>query len=210
MDKTKILDAVKSAFETKGSRKFTQSVELALNFQGVDFSKPDKRVNLEVLLPKGRGKTVGVIVFAESQMALDAKKAGYEVHPGSEIEKLAGDRPRLKKLSQENVFLAQPSLMMLVGKHLGQFLGPRDNLPKPLVGADIKTLGERSRNSVRLRNKGKNLPTLQCVVGSELLSPEDVADNVSAVVDAIEAKTGSGTVKSAFVKLTMGKPVRII
>ena len=42
--------------ENKGKRKFKQSVELAVNFKDIDFSKQDNRLNLDIILPNGRGK----------------------------------------------------------------------------------------------------------------------------------------------------------
>ena len=41
--------------ENKGKRKFEQSVELAINFKGVDFSKQANRLSLDILLPNGKG-----------------------------------------------------------------------------------------------------------------------------------------------------------
>jgi large subunit ribosomal protein L1 len=48
-----------------------------------------------------------------------------------------------------------------------------------------------------------------CLVGTENMTPEDVADNIEAVLDAIKAKTGEQRIKSVFVKLTMGKSQKI-
>jgi ribosomal protein L1 len=41
--------------ENRNQRKFEQSVELAINFRGIDFSKQANRLNVQVLLPNGRG-----------------------------------------------------------------------------------------------------------------------------------------------------------
>ena len=43
----------------KGKRKFTQSVELAVNFTGVDFTKQENRFNMEIKLPNSTGKVTG-------------------------------------------------------------------------------------------------------------------------------------------------------
>ena len=55
MDKKKLQDALTKALEGKGKRKFTQSVELIVNFRGIDFTKPENRLNLDIALPKGKG-----------------------------------------------------------------------------------------------------------------------------------------------------------
>jgi len=205
-----IIRALNQALEDKGKRKFTQSVELILNFKGVDFSKPDKRLNLEVTLPNGKGRAPKIAVFADGQLALDAKKEGADlVLPGAEIPKLAADRPKLKQLMRECEFLSAPQLMMQIGKSLGQIMGPRDKLPKPLMGGKLGELIEKSRKTVKLKTKGKNLPTVQCLVGNEAMPAQALAENAEAVIEAVKAKLGAENMASAFIKLTMGKPARI-
>jgi large subunit ribosomal protein L1 len=65
------------------------------------------------------------------------------------------------------------------------------------------------KNSIKLRNRGKNLPTIQCAVGTENMSVEDLAENVNSVLSALTTKYGDYALKSAFVKLSMGKPHKI-
>ncbi len=43
--------------ENKGKRKFSQSVEVAVNFMGIDMAKQDNRLNLEIKLPNPKGKS---------------------------------------------------------------------------------------------------------------------------------------------------------
>ena len=79
------LDKV-SAFiaENKGSRKFTQSVELAINFTGIDMSKQANRLNMEVKLPNGKGKAQKVMVFADDKnMVAKATAAGAQIVSGA-------------------------------------------------------------------------------------------------------------------------------
>lgn len=208
MDRQKILDALKKALEDKGKKKFTQSVELALNFRDIDFNKQENRLNLEVALPKGKGREQKVAVFADGQMALDAKKLGVEVIGSDELPKFAADKAKLKRmLSYE--FLAQPNLMAVVAKNLGQLLGTKGKLPRPLMGVRLEEAVERAKKVVRIKSKGKYLPVAHCLVGTENMTPEDLADNIEAVLDAVKAKTTEQKIKSVFVKLTMGKSQRI-
>ena len=208
MDRQKILDALKKALEDKGKKKFTQSVELAVNFRDIDFNKQENRLNLEVVLPKGRGKEKKVGVFADGQMALEVKKLGVMVIGSDELPKLAADKAKLNSLLDYE-FLAQPNLMAVVAKHLGQVLGTKGKLPKPLMGTKIGEAVERAKKVVRIKSKGKYLPVAHCLVGTENMTPEDVADNIEAVLDAVKAKTGEQRIKSVFVKLTMGKSQKI-
>ncbi|MEM3400249.1 MAG: 50S ribosomal protein L1 [Candidatus Micrarchaeia archaeon] len=208
MDRKGIEEAIRKCLEDKGKRKFLQSVEVAINFKGVDFSKPENRLNVDVVLPHGRGREVGVVAFADGQLALDVKKAGASVVISSdEIPKLAGDKKRLKTL-YKNAFIAQPSLMAVVGKHLGQKLAIRDKMPKPITGS-VEEAIKRAKKSVVLKTKGKYLPVVHCLIGSENMSVEQLADNLEAVLDAVKKAVGEGKIRSAYVKLTMGKPHRV-
>lgn len=210
MKREQILAAVNAALAEKGKRKFTQSVELALNFKGIDFNKQDNRLNIEVALPRGKGRDVKIAVFADGQLALDAKNAGAElVLSGAEIPKLATDKPRLKSLLKYES-LAQPQLMAVIGKSLGQVLGTKDRLPKPVMGTGLTALMERAKRTVRIKTKGKYLPTVHCLIGTENMSAEDIAENVEAIYEAVKTKVGEQSIKSAYVKLTMGKPQKIM
>jgi len=208
MDRQKILDALKKALEDKGKRKFTQSVELAVNFRDIDFNKQENRLNLEVVLPKGKGREQKVAVFADGQLAMDAKKLGVTVIGSDELPKLAADKPKLGSMLDFE-FLAQPNLMAVVAKNLGQVLGTRGKLPKPLIGAKLEEAIERAKKVIKIKSKGKYLPVAHCLVGTENMSPEEIADNIEAVLDSVKAKTGEQRIKSVYVKLTMGKPQKI-
>lgn len=209
MDKKAISDALTKALETKGSRKFTQSVEFMVNFRNIDFTKAENRLNIDVLLPKGKGKERPVVVFADGQMALDAKNAGAaEVIDAAGIQKLAADKPRLKALVGGSEFIAQPSLMIAVGKSLGQVLGSRGKLPRPVTGS-VKDAIAQAKSRVRLVSKGKYLPVAQCVIGTEAMPADALAENFAAVYEKVLAKATEPNIKSIYVKLSMGAPVKV-
>ncbi len=210
MDKKKLLDAISRALEDKGKRKFVQSVEFVMNFRGVDFTKPDQRLNLDIPLPHGKGgKEPQVVVIGDDNFCAEAKKAGADgtILP-AELPALGADLARLKALAAKSVFLAQPNQMGNVAKSLGQYLGPRGKVPKPMVG-DMKGNIERTKRSIRIASKGKYLPVAHALVGSESMDPHNIAENIEAVFEAVTKKVGQPNVKDAYVKLTMGKPVRL-
>jgi large subunit ribosomal protein L1 len=208
VDREKILDALKKALEDKGKRKFTQSVELAINFRDIDFNKQENRLNLEIVLPRGKGREQKVAVFADGQLAMDAKKLGLDVIGSDELPKLAADKAKLASMLDFE-FLAQPNLMAVVAKNLGQVLGTRGKLPKPLLGAKLGEAVERAKKVVKIKSKGKYLPVAHCLVGTENMPPEELAENIEAVLDSVKAKAGEQRIKSIYVKLTMGKPQKI-
>ncbi|MFH0817024.1 MAG: 50S ribosomal protein L1 [Candidatus Micrarchaeota archaeon] len=210
MKQEDIMKALNTCLEDKGKRKFTQSVEFVLNFKDVDFTKQTSRLNLSVALPNGTGKVVKLAVFAEGQLALDAKKLGADlIMSGADIPELAKNKIKLKLLMKDHVFFAQPNLMMQVGKNLGQVMGVKDKLPKPIVGGSLDKLAEAEKRTIKLKSKGKYLPVASCLVGNETMPPEKLVENITSVYDAVSNSVGKQSLKSAYVKLTMGKPVRV-
>ncbi|MCL4403309.1 MAG: hypothetical protein M1500_03930 [Candidatus Marsarchaeota archaeon] len=201
-----------SAFieENKGKRKFTQSVDLAINFTNIDFSKQENKLNLDVNLPNGRGKALNVIVFADEKRIVDAAAAaGAKVIPGAQIQSMANDKSALNELLGSTL-LAQPSLMPQIARSLGSFLGPRNRIPKPLIGSDISTAIGAASSTITLRSKGKNLPTAHCSVGTESMPVDKIAANVDAVFNTVAKKVGKQNIKSMYIKMTMSKPLRLI
>ncbi|MBS3067453.1 50S ribosomal protein L1 [Candidatus Micrarchaeota archaeon] len=210
MDKKKLTDSLAKLLEEKGKRQFKQSVELIVNVRSVDFSKTENRLNLEVLLPKGKGgKEPKVGVIGEETLTTQAKKAGVDLTISPNELPAYTDKAKLKDLADNYVLLAQPNLMAQVAKNLGQYLGPRGKLPKPIVG-NVAELIEKAKKSVRIVSKGKYLPTVQSFVGTEAMSVDELVDNIDSVYDAIKNKVTEGNVKSVFVKLSMSKPVRVM
>lgn len=212
MDRKAVLQAVQEALEQgKGKRKFTQSVELAINLQNVDLSIPKNRIDEEVVLPKGRGRTPKIAVFASGELASKAKKVADLVIPPEEIEKIAGDKRRARKMATEyQFFLAEAPLMPTIGKTLGQVLGPRGKMPRAIApGSDPANVIANLRNAVRVRSRDR--PTFHTAVGTEAMAADDLADNASLILERIQAKMERGrqNIGSVFVKTSMGPAVRV-
>ncbi|MFA5108347.1 MAG: hypothetical protein WC492_02315 [Candidatus Micrarchaeia archaeon] len=209
MDKKQISQAIETALEEKGKRKFTQTVEAVFNFKGLDVSKPENRINMDIILPKGRGKDVPIIAFAEQQAAMDAQKAGaVKVLGKADIEKLKVNKKELKKMASESEFVATPQLMIEVGKNLGQVLGGRGKLPRPVAGSMDAAI-KQAKARVRLQTRGKYLPTIQCAIGTEAMSVSDLVENFDVVYEKIREKVGESAMGALYVKLTMGKAIRM-
>ncbi len=193
----------------RGKRKFMQSVDLAVNFANVDFSKQDNRLNLEIMLPNGKGRESKIMIFSDDKnINSKALQYGAKIVPGSEIPSITNDKARINELIHYEL-AAEPRLMPAIAKSLGQFLGPRNKMPKPLVGNFDSIIGSMGK-LVYVRNKGKYLPTVHCVVGNEKMSNDNIAANIDEVLSAIAKKVGKQNLKSAYVKLTMSEPFRLI
>ncbi len=209
MDRKKLAEAISKALEDKGKKKFKQSVELIINMRGIDFAKSENRLNLDIVLPKGKGgKELKSAVFAEGGAADEAKKAGADLVITPDAIAGWAEPARVKELANNYFLLAQPNLMGAVAKSLGQSLGKRGKLPKPITG-NIKEILERSRKSVRIVSKGKYLPVAQALIGTEAMESEDLLENAETVYEAVKNKVNEGNIRSVYVKLTMGKPVKV-
>ncbi len=211
MKDDRLLKAIQEAKEKSKKRNFVQSIELILNFQKVDFTKPENRIDVEVFLPKGRGKERKVCIIAGDELIVEAKKHADLVIHKNDLEKY--DKKKAKKLAQEyDVFIAQADLMPLVGRILGPALGPRGKMPKPVPpNVKLEPLIERMKNTIRIRTKGKFLPTVQAPIGVETMDDNDLLENAKAVINTVVEKLPNkfGNLKSVFVKTSMGPAVRV-
>ncbi len=213
--KEQALEAIKKAKKLAKPRKFVESIDVAINFRNIDFRKPENRIEVEVVLPKGRGKPIKVAIFADKALAaeLSKQKIVDKIITKEELEKM--DKKTAKKLAKEfDFFLAEPSLMPLIGRKLGIVLGPRRKMPKPVPPNPkaIAAIVERLRKTVVLSNKrGKYMPVVHAPIGTVEMPEEDVAENLLAVYNAVVSKLpqGEANVASVYVKTTMGPAVRV-
>jgi large subunit ribosomal protein L1 len=208
-----ILTAVKEAMEKSPQRKFSESVDLAINLKNLDMNQPQNRMDEEIILPNGLGRPIKIAVFAKGETGQRAKAAGadYVLDP-EEISVLGEDKIRAKNLADEvNFFIAEAAYMPAIGKTLGQVLGPRGKMPIPLTSEkDVVQIINKSRNSIKVRSKDKM--TFHISVGKREMDPMKLSENVEAVINRIEHRYERGlyNVKSIYVKTTMGPSVRVI
>ncbi len=206
-----IVKAVKEAIEKAKERKFVESVDIAINLRDVDLKDPKKRINMEIVLPHGRGKEIKVGVFASGETALKAKEVADIVIPPEEIDKLAEDKRRAKKLANKiDFFVAEAPLMPIIGKKLGIILGPRGKMPKPIPpGSDPTPIIKMLKRSVIARSRDKR--TFHVPVGTRNMEPEKIAENIEEVLKKVASKLerGFGNIESVYVKTTMGPAVKI-
>jgi large subunit ribosomal protein L1 len=198
----KATDAV-DVLKKFASKKFNESVDVAVNL-GVDPRKSDQVVRSSTLLPKGTGKTVRVAVFAQGDMAEKAKAAG-------------ADRVGFEDLAEElksgsipyDVIIATPDAMRIVGQ-LGTVLGPRGLMPNPKVGTVTMNVENAVRDAkagqVRYRTDKNGI--IHCSVGKVSFSPEDVVENINALLadlKRLKPTTAKGVyIKKVSLSSTMG------
>jgi large subunit ribosomal protein L1 len=203
---TEVIKKVKA--ETK-QRKFTQAIELIINFKDIDVKK-GFALNEIVQLPKTSSPAT-VCVMATGDMGKKAKEANADAVIGTaELDKFATNKRESRKfINKYDFFLADTKVMPLVGKTLGQFLGPRGKMPTPVpFDAPIESFLQRFRSSIKLRTRASL--SISCKIGDESMEDTDLAINAHAVLSAIEKKLPNGekNIKKIMIKTTMGKPVK--
>ncbi|RME79322.1 MAG: hypothetical protein D6769_02795 [Methanobacteriota archaeon] len=203
-----IVAALEKALASKGKRKFKQSVEFIVNFRGIDFNKPENRLNVEVKLPKGRGKENKLVVVGDESALHELKKDFPDLltFTPKDVEEM--DKKKVKLLAKDHLFYAFPKNIAVVAKNWAKILGPRGKSPRPLVGNPKEAIAT-AKNTARVATRGKNLPTVHTVVGSEDMDASDIAENILAVVETMKKKIATTNIKSAFVKLSMGSPAKV-
>lgn len=188
--------------------KFDETIELSLRL-GVDPRKADQQVRGAVNLPRGTGKAIKVIVFAQADKAREAKEAGAdEVGDADLAQKIE------KGWTEFDVAIATPDMMPVVGK-LGKILGPRGLMPNPKAGtvtADVaRAVSEVKAGKIEYRtDRQANVHT---IIGKGSFPLEALVENYLAVVDEVlraKPATSKGRyLKSVAVSSTMGPGVKI-
>ena len=201
-------EAVKLVKET-AITSFDSSIEVAMRLN-LDTKKADQQLRGAIVLPKGTGKEVKVLVVAKGDHAKAAKEAGAD---------FVGDTDILEKIEKENWFdfdtmIATPDMMPLLGR-LGRVLGPKGLMPNPKTGTvttDV-TKAVQDAKAGRIEYRTDSFGNIHGIIGKASFSEEDLIDNLNAFVSQI-LKIKPSTVKGDYVKnisisSTMGPGIKI-
>ena len=187
---------------------FDPTVEAHIRL-GVDPRHADQMVRGTVVLPHGVGKPVRVVVFAQADKAQEALRAGADEVGGDDLVK----RIEAGWLDFD-VALATPDMMGMVGK-LGRILGRRGLMPNPKSGTITFDLDRAVREvkGGRVEFKVDKGAIIHVPFGKVSFEAEQLADNLAALVDAINRARPSATkgqyFKSLTVASTMGPGIRV-
>ena len=202
-----LMDAFQLVKDT-ATAKFDESVEVSVNL-GINARKSDQNVRGATVMPKGTGKSVRVAVFADGELAEQAKAAGADIVG---MEDLAA---KVKGGEMDfDLCIAAPDAMRVVGQ-LGQILGPRGLMPNPKVGTvtrDITTAVNNAKSGqVQFRNEKGGI--IHCAIGKVSFSIEDLNENFEALIaDLIKAKPSGAKgqyIKRVSLCSTMGPGVKV-
>ena len=202
-----VLDAM-SLIKQTATAKFDEAVDVAVNL-GIDAKKSDQTVRGSVVLPAGTGKKVRVAVFAPGDKAQAAKAAGADIVG---MEDLAESIKQGKM--DFDVVIAAPEAMRVVGQ-LGQILGPRGLMPNPKVGTvtpDV-ALAVTNAKGGQVQFRADKAGVVQCTIGRASFSAEQLRDNLTALLDALNRSKPAHTkgifLKKVSVSSTMGLGVKV-
>lgn len=201
-------EAVKLVKETSITN-FDSSFEVAMRLN-LDTKKADQQLRGAIVLPKGTGKNVKVLVVAKGDKAKDAKESGADY---------VGDVDIIEKIEKENFFdfdvmIATPDMMPLLGK-LGRVLGPKGLMPNPKTGTvtmDVKKAVTDTKAG-RVEYRTDSFGNIHAAIGKVSFSDADLIENLDSFVKQI-IKVKPATVKGDYIKnitvtSTMGPSVKI-
>ena len=202
------LDDAVSLIKGNASAKFDETVEVAINL-GVDPRHADQMVRGVVSLPNGTGKTVRVAVFARGAKADEAKEAGADIVGAEDLmETIQSGKIEFDRC------IATPDMMPLVGR-LGKILGPRNLMPNPKVGTVTMDVVQAVKNAKggEVQFKVEKAGIIHAGIGKASFSPDALAQNVRAFVEAVSRAKPAGAkgtyMKKVSLSSTMGPGVSV-
>jgi large subunit ribosomal protein L1 len=183
--------------------KFDETVDLSVKLN----LKKSQSVRDTVVLPNQFRGEKKILVFCKPEKEKEAQEAGAAfVGADDLIEKVKGG------WTEFDIAVATPDMMKEVGK-LGMVLGRKGLMPNPKTGTvtfDLKgTLAELKKGRTEFR--ADKTGVIHLAVGKVSMTPEQIADNVNAVLAEVKRKRPADAkgdfIKSVSVASTMGPGV---
>ena len=188
-----IADAV-AMVKSCANAKFDESFELHVRL-GVDPRHADQQVRSTIVLPNGTGHTKKVCVLALGDKQKEAQDAGADLVGGEDLVKeIAGGRLDF------DAVIATPDIMKSAGR-LGKVLGPRGLMPSAKTGSvtfDVADAVKEIKKG-RVEFRVDKAAIIHNAVGKASFTPEQLVDNVKALIRAI-IKVRPSTVKGTYIK----------
>jgi large subunit ribosomal protein L1 len=192
----------------KNKRKFTQTVDLIVNLSNLDLKKTENRIRDRIKLPN-KIKEVKICFIVD---ALLSKTKGIN-HKVLTKTNLDFNKREAKKLaSNYDFFVVEAPLMPTVAKVLGKYIGPRNKqmIPIPPNTKDLKPIIEDLEKTVSI-NLIKD-PLIQIPIAKEDLEEKKIIENYNSAINKIKelVESKKAQIKSIYIKLTMGEPIKVI
>ena len=188
--------------------KFNETVEVAVKL-GVDPRKSDQMVRGSVVLPRGLGKSVRVLVFAKGEKEKEARDAGADHVGGEDMAARIGEG----WLDFESV-VATPDMMAVVGK-LGKILGPRGLMPNPKSGSvsfDVARM-VRDTKAGKVDFRVDKAGIVHAPLGKADFDASALLENAGALLESIQrlrpASAKGAYIRGMSISTTMGPGIKV-
>ena len=160
-------------------------------------------------LPHGTGKSLRVAVFAKDAKADEAREAGADLVGAEDLmEQVQGGVMDFDRC------IATPDMMGIVGR-LGKVLGPKGMMPNPKLGTVTMDVAGavKAAKAGQIEFRAEKTGIVHAGIGKASFSAEQLAENLSAFVSAIQQAKPSGAkgtyMKKVSVTSTMGPGLRL-
>ena len=201
MDLEKVIKQIKA----QKARKFDESVELVF---AVTLPKgSDATVRMDLNIPHQFGESKKVLVLCDKSEEADAKGADF-VGLEEYVEKIKGG------WKEFDVVIATPTVMPKIAI-LGKFLGSSGLMPNPKNGTVTKELDTAvaAFKSGKMNLKASKSGQIQFAAGKKSMDNSTLLENVEYVVKTVSdllSKEYNASIKSLYVKTSMGTPYRLL
>lgn len=216
MDKSKFVEAINKAITESEKKKFTQRIDVVINLKSLDFKKPEHQIDMFVSYPHQIGKKIKVCALVGAEL-IDEEKSNCDFSVKSDdFNQYTENKRLIKKMASEyDFFIAQANIMPQVATTFGRILGPRNKMPNPKAGCvvppkvNLKPLYQKLQKMSRV--VAKKTPIIQTAIGNQSMTVDDLTENFMQLYNQLihTLPNEENNVKSVYVKLTMGKPIKV-
>ena len=195
LDRTKIysLDAAIDALRPFASKKFDETLDIAIRLGGVDPTKQDQNIRGMLSLPNGTGKKVKIAVFTKDKQA-EAKKAGADIVGDADlIDKVAGGFMDFDRV------LATPEMMPSMAK-IAKILGPKGLMPNPKLGTVAANIADavQKAKAGQIEYRVEKAGIIHAGIGKMSFTTEKLVENANALIDVLK-KAKPASVKGQYI-----------
>jgi large subunit ribosomal protein L10Ae len=205
-----LVDAIGTIMKNRKPRKFVESVDLQVNLKNYDVQK-DKRFAGSLRLPVNCRPRMSVCIICDLAHEDTAKKAGLKTMNMEDLKKLNKNKKLVKKMCAGfDAFLASESIIKTIPRVVGPHMNRAGKFPAAVTaGESLTEKVEETQATVKFQLK--KVLCLGACVGHVEMSEEDLRRNINLSINFLVSllKKNWQNLKSAYIKTTMGKPVRL-
>ena len=203
-----LMEAIKLV-KSNAKAKFNETIEVSINCN-MDTKQSDQTLRGMISMPHGTGKSLRVAVIAKGPKAEEAKKAGADLVGADDLAEIIN-----KGEINFDRCIATPDMMGLVGK-LGKVLGPKGLMPNPKLGTVTMDVAGAvaAAKAGQIEFRAEKAGIVHAGVAKASFTEAQIADNIKALIDALNKARPGGPVKSGFIdrvsiSSTMGPGVKV-